>query len=170
MEMEEKEVDALLARVVKEAREALVPVPLDRIDPHVRLNTRAVARLGCCRPTAEGYIIEISARLLPAGEAAVREVLAHEVIHTCRGCGNHGPRWQTYAGRMNRRWGYHISRTGTWEALGLPEQKEARYVLVCTRCGTEFVRTRASSLVRHPERYRCRCGGRLELKQGPGDK
>ena len=42
--MEEHEVDALLARVVKEARSALVPVPLDRIAPHVRLNARAVAR------------------------------------------------------------------------------------------------------------------------------
>ena len=131
---------------------------------------RAVARLGCCRPTEEGYTSEISARLLPAGEKAVREVLAHEVIHTCRGCGNHGPRWQTYAGRMNRRWGYHVSRTGTWESLGLPEQKPARYVLVCTRCGAEFIRARASSLVRHPERYRCRCGGQLELKQGPEGK
>ena len=93
-------------------------------------------------------------------------MLAHEVLHTCRGCRNHGERWKGYAAKMNARWGYHISRTGTWEAMGLPEQKPARYVLVCTRCGTEFVRARASSVVLHPERYRCRCGGQLALKQG----
>lgn len=163
--MEEHQVDALLVRVIAQARAAGIPVP-ESIDPHVRLNTRAVARLGCCRPVSGGYIIEISARLLLAGEEAVAEVLAHEVLHTCRGCRNHGERWKGYAARMNARWGYHISRTGTWEAMGLPEQKPARYVLVCTRCGTEFVRARASSVVLHPERYRCRCGGQLALKQG----
>ena len=47
-----------------------------------------------------------------------------------------------------------------------PEQKAARYVLVCTRCGAEFIRARATSVVLHPERYRCRCGGQLALKQG----
>ena len=159
--MEEQEVDALLARVVKEAREALVPVPLDRIDPHVRLNTRAVARLGCCRPVPEGYIIEISARLLPAGEGAVREVLAHEVLHTCRGCGNHGPRWKAYAQRMNQAYGYHIARTDTFQGLGLPDTRPVRHLVVCQQCGRQFGRTRASALVRHPERYRCQCGGRL---------
>ena len=40
--MEEHQVDALLVRVIAQARAAGIPVP-ESIDPHVRLNTRAVA-------------------------------------------------------------------------------------------------------------------------------
>ena len=114
--------------------------------------------------TREGHIIEVSARLSAAGERAVRETLAHEVLHTCRGCKDHGPRWKGYADKMNAAYGYHISRTGTWEALGLPDQKPVNHLVVCERCGQEFKRARASNLVQHPERYRCRCGGRLSLR------
>ena len=35
---------------------------------------------------------------------------------------------------------------------------------LCRVCGMEFRRTRASALVCHPERYRCRCGGQLLRK------
>ena len=157
------DLDKLLARVCGEARALGVPLAGD-IVPHVRVNTRAVARFGCCETGPEGHVIEVSARLLAAGEGAVRETLAHEVLHTCWGCKDHGARWKAYAAKMNAAYGYHISRTGTWEAVGLPEQKPVNHLLVCQRCGQEFKRARASSLVRHPERYRCKCGGTLRLK------
>ena len=51
---------------------------------------------------------------------------------------------------MNAAYGYHISRTGTWEALGLPDQKPVNHLVVCERCGQEFKRARASNLVQHP--------------------
>lgn len=157
------DVDKLLAQVCGEALALGIPLAAD-ILPQVRLNFRAVARFGCCVKTREGHIIEVSARLSAAGERAVRETLAHEVLHTCRGCKDHGPRWKGYADKMNAACGYHISRTGTWEALGLPDQKPVNHLVVCERCGQEFKRARASNLVQHPERYRCRCGGRLSLR------
>lgn len=155
--------DALLAQVIDEASALGIPIS-DRIRPQVVLNTRAVARLGCCRSEGGAFTVELSARLLPAGELPVRETLAHEVLHTCRGCRDHGPRWKEYAARMNRAYGYDISRTGTWEAMGLPEQRPANYALVCQRCGREFFRARASALVQHPERYRCSCGGAIVMR------
>lgn len=51
---------------------------------------------------------------------------------------------------MNAAYGYHISRTNTWEALGLPDPKKVSHLVVCRRCGREFKRARASSLVLHP--------------------
>ena len=39
--------DALLARVVDQARAARIPAARN-IDPHVRVNRRAVTRFGCC--------------------------------------------------------------------------------------------------------------------------
>lgn len=159
------DVNALLAEVIGETERIGIPVS-KHIFPEVTLNTRAVARFGCCIWREDFCYIELSARLPAAGERAVRETLAHEVLHTCRGCRNHGERWKGYAARMNAAYGYHIARTGTWEALGLADQKPVHYLLICQNCGLEIPRTRVSNLVRHPERYRCRCGGRLALARG----
>lgn len=156
--------DKLLALAIGQAGALGIPISTN-IHPHVALNTRAVGRFGCCSRRGNTDYIELSARLPAAGERAVLETLAHEILHTCRGCRNHGARWQGYAAKMNAAYGYHISRTGSWEAMGLPNPRPVRYLLACTRCGVEIGRVRASSLVQHPERYRCRCGGALERKE-----
>lgn len=155
--------DALLARAVDQARAVRIPAARN-IDPHVRVNRRAVTRFGCCAKQGERYVIELSERLLWAPEAACMQTLAHEVLHTCRGCRDHGERWKEYAARMNAAYGYHISRTGTCQELGVPDIKPVRYLLVCRRCGQQFRRAKASPLVLHPERYRCKCGGTLERR------
>ncbi len=149
------EFDALLARAVEQARALGIPVSA-RISPRV-----AVTRFGCCIRRGGEYVIELSERLLEAEERACMQTLAHEVLHTCPGCRNHGALWKEYAARMNGAYGYAISRTGTCEALGVADVRPVRYRLVCERCGQEFCRSRRSPLVDHPERYRCRCGGVL---------
>ena len=152
--------DALLARVVEEARALAIPVS-PRLSPHVTVNRRAVKRFGCCIHQGEECRIELTQRLLEAPEKSCRQTLAHEVLHTCPGCRNHGARWKEYAGRMNRAYGYDIRRTGSCEELEVPDLTPVRHLLVCQACGKEFPRAVASALVRHPERYRCRCGGTL---------
>ena len=156
--------DALLYRVLEQARALSIPIS-DRIDPHVAVNRRAVTRFGCCiRQRDSSYRIELTDRLLAAEERACMQTLAHEVLHTCPGCQNHGPLWQEYAQRMNKAWGYSISRTGTCGALGIADARQVRHLVVCTACGREFPRVKASALVLHPERYRCRCGGILKCR------
>ena len=150
----------LLARAVEQARALGIPVSA-RISPRVAVNRRAVTRFGCCIRRGGEYVIELSERLLEAEERACMQTLAHEVLHTCPGCRNHGALWKEYAARMNGAYGYAISRTGTCEALGVADVRPVRYRLVCERCGQEFCRSRRSPLVDHPERYRCRCGGVL---------
>lgn len=152
--------DRLLETVIDEARAAGIPVP-ETIDPKVRINRRATTRFGCCMAQGGRFVIELSSRLLDASEAACRETLAHEVLHTCRGCRDHGVRWKAYAARMKDRYGYEIARTSSCEALGIPDTRKLRYWLVCERCGARIGRSRRSKLIQHPQRYRCRCGGRL---------
>lgn len=130
--------------------------------PHVTVNRRAVTRFGCCIRRGEAFEIELSQRLLEAAEEACLQTLAHEALHTCPGCRDHGQRWKAYAARMNAAYGYAIARTGTCQALGVPDVRPERYRLVCQSCGAQFCRARASALVRHPERYRCKCGGALK--------
>ena len=142
------EFDALLARAVEQARALGIPVSA-RISPRVAVNRRAVTRFGCCIRRGGEYVIELSERLLEAEERACMQTLAHEVLHTCPGCRNHGALWKEYAARMNGAYGYAISRTGTCEALGVADVRPVRYRLVCERCGQEFCRSRRSPLVDH---------------------
>lgn len=161
--MTQADVDRLLERVIAQARAVKVPVG-GPISPSVVLNGRATGRFGCCIRKNGMFTIELSRRLLAAEERAVMQTLAHEVLHTCRGCANHGVRWKDYAARMNRAYGYEIARTDSCEKLGVPDTAKVRYVLECTRCGAKIRRSRRSALVDHPERYRCRCGGMLALR------
>ena len=159
--MTQGEIDKLLARVIAQARAVKIPVS-EHICPQVRLNRRARTRFGCCIRQNGEYMIELSARLAEGGsENAVLQVLAHEALHTCYGCSNHGARWKGYARRMNAAYGYDISRTDKFEDLGLEDDRPVRYWVVCTQCGRRIPRMKRSPLVDHPERYRCRCGGTL---------
>ena len=162
--MTQGEIDKLLALAVAQARAVRIPVP-DRICPQVRLNRRARTRFGCCVRQGGGSIIELSAQLAREGSVdAVLQVLAHEVLHTCYGCSNHGRRWKSCAAKMNAAYGYNISRTDKFEDLGLKDDRPARYWVVCTRCGRRIPRMKRSPLVDHPERYRCKCGGALLIE------
>ena len=165
--MTSSDINVLLARVIAQARAVKIPVSAD-ICPAVVLNSRATGRFGCCTRKNGGYTIELSSRMLGAEERAVMQTLAHEVLHTCYGCTNHGKRWKGYAARMNAAYGYEIARTDSCEKLGVPDTKKVRYLLVCTKCGAQIRRSRRSPLVDHPERYRCRCGGTLEVRKVDG--
>ncbi|PWM22537.1 MAG: sprT domain-containing protein [Oscillospiraceae bacterium] len=152
--------DRLLAQVIAEAKSLGIPVSA-AIAPQVRINARARTRFGRCVCRSGRFFIELSARLLDAPEQSCRQTLAHEVLHTCPGCQNHQARWKSYAARMNTAFGYRIGRTGVSQELGIEEDRPVRYRLVCEQCGAELTRMRKSPLIAHPERYRCRCGGRL---------
>ena len=153
--------DALLRQVMDQARALGIPFA-DGVDPHVAVNARAVSRFGCCRYQAGRYTIEVALRVAQGSERTCRETLAHELLHTCYGCRNHGKRWQSYAQKMNTAYGYHIRRASTNGQMGL-EEGERPYLVRCDSCGAEYGRFRRSALICHPELYICRCGGRLSL-------
>ena len=155
--------DKLLLIVMEQARNAGIPFS-ENTDRHVRINTRAKKRFGQCICRNGQYTIEVSSVLLNAPERSCCQTIAHELIHTCKGCGDHGSLSQRDAAIMNRLYGYSISRTNTPEEMGIsPVESEsaAKYILECRKCGAKISRTRLSPVVAHPSRYRCRCGGSL---------
>lgn len=162
--MEQRQLDGLLAQVIGEARALSIPISSD-IHPRVSVNRRAKTRFGCCVRRDGIFTIQLSAQLAQEGSPfAVRQVLAHEVLHTCPGCSDHGPRWKSYAARMNAACSYDIRRTSAPAELGLSDSRPARYLVVCSACGRSVSRMKRSPLVDHPERYRCRCGGTLHTE------
>ena len=133
----------------------------------VKVNMRAKTRLGRCRKTSKGYLIEINSNLLDESikELYLKNTIIHELLHTCEGCMNHGTNWKRLADKVNRVYGYNISRVGS-----LPKEKDVKeiikpnYIIKCSKCGKTYSRIKKSKLVQHPEHYRCgRCGGKLNL-------
>ena len=163
--MTQSYIDGLMALVIAQARTIKIPVSKE-INPRVRLNRRARTRFGCCIRKDGKYTIELSAKLAEQGtEDAILQVLAHEVLHTCYGCSNHGARWKGYAQRMNTVYGYRIRRTDNYAELGIEDDRPVRYYVVCAQCGRRIPRMKRSPLVDHPERYRCTCGGALRVEK-----
>lgn len=143
----------------------------------IRENRRAKKRLGCCKVVKErgrtGFVIEVSSIMERCSDEVLKDVIFHELLHTCPGCLNHGQKWKSLADRINRACGSHIRvRADSSQIPGLPgeaEEPQYKYEIECAACGIRFYRMRRSRVVDHPEYYRCsRCGGRLRVRELSG--
>lgn len=133
-----------------------------------KVNTRAKKRWGQCRAIPGGYSINISVVLLDErnDEQGLKETIIHELLHSCKGCMNHGENWKRLAAKVNRAYGYNIKRCSSAEDKGVQEETRpvnvriVNYIIKCNKCGHTYTRTRMSKLIQRPERYRCgHCGG-----------
>lgn len=165
--MDKNDIEAYLVQVIRQCRAVQIPIS-NRIDPKIIINSRAKSRFAACRkikqPAGTIYRIEVGSALMETDAFIVKNILVHELLHTCHGCYNHGSRWKRYAEKMNQLYGYHITTTATYKQLGLPEpekKKTLRYRIACQNCGTVFYRQKKSRLVTNTGEYRCRCGGKL---------
>jgi len=174
-------IQELFERTIEECIRA--GIPLGRFQKEVYINNRAIRRWGACKHVGttrffEGrrpiFRIELSARLAEYGtDSDVRNTLAHELLHTCDGCLNHGSLWNRYARKMNETYGYHIKSRANgdeMEAQELHGERHSiyRYEATCVGCGERIYRMRRSKFVEHPEAYRCRrCGGAFRVVQLP---
>lgn len=160
----EKRLNFLLEECLKEL-ETIDIRPYGKI-LSIRENSRTKSRLGCCRQIKGGlfpqYQLEISIMLKEWESQKLKEVIIHEVLHTCKGCLNHGALWKELAAEVNKAYGYSIKRTAE------PQNPENvyRYRIRCSSCGNTSYRIKKSKIVQKPEIYRCaRCGGALEVDQ-----
>jgi len=131
----------------------------------LKTNDRTQKRLGRCSSiSSDGYEIEISGRLLKneIADKATKNVIIHELLHTVKGCMNHGEKWKLLANKVNKNYPqYEISRTTPLEFLGLENtesNKQYKYVIECTVCGKKWYRMRSSNATKYPELYHCTCG------------
>lgn len=167
----------ILKEIIDEARAQEIPVPRN-ICPEIVVNSRPRKRFGCCKKKDDGFTIEISEFVIDAlgwDDYRVRGVVAHELLHACPGCLDHGKIWKEYAARMNKAYGYNIKRASSFEEMGLAEQDAGseggsdapviRYVIKCRKCGREYPRQRFTCVMKKIDAYRCRCGGKLEVRK-----
>lgn len=169
--MKQKEVELLVKKVSQEMKAIGIPIS-DNIEA-ITINNRAKKRLGCCKRRKNvlgktAFTIEISRYALSCEKEKLCSIIAHELLHTCKGCFNHGDKWKKMGIRVEKELGYPISRTVNYEELGLEKpvsSERTKYIITCKKCGQIIERKRMCNLVKNVEKYRCgKCGAPLELK------
>ena len=120
------------------------------------------------------YEIEINKSLIEMylnktiSEKVVKDTIVHELLHTIKGCMNHGKLWKTYAKIVNSVYGYNIQRCSSYKEMGITDSnlldtlKNTRYKLECKQCGQVISRNRMCDVIRYYDRYKCRCGGKFK--------
>lgn len=122
----------------------------------IKINTRAKKRWGLCSCFKDGFIIEISSTLLQddVSESALMDTLMHEVLHTVKGCMNHGKKWKECAKIINLKYGLNIKTTTSAAEKNISDTEEYNYIIACPKCGHQWKYIRMSRCVKHPERFR----------------
>lgn len=134
------------------------------------VNKRAILRFGQCR---YGYKeINISEFLLDEkitfDENQLRDTIIHEMLHALTPKSGHKGKWITLANKVNRasKGKYNIKRCGDYDGIHedeLDKKNKPKYIIKCKKCGTTWNHYRMCPSVKHPERFRCGCGGDIKL-------
>lgn len=170
--MTREEVETLFKKVINEFK--ALKIPISNEIERINVNKRAKRRLGACKIERTPdkklmYKIEISEIALQCDERDIRGIIAHELLHTCPGCFNHGKKWKQYGDVAEKALGYKISRTIRYEDIGIKEPEcteRIKYVIICPECGNRYERKRMCPLVEAPWNYKCgRCGSNLAYKR-----
>lgn len=163
-----KDLEVLADKAVAIIEECCKGVEIMEVERPLTINTRAKARWGQCKRNITGVnTINISADILEDGvpDDAALSVVIHEFLHACRGTNGHKGLWKKYAECINRKYPqYKIQRADSAEKFGLPEERRIinrPYAIQCERCGNIHSSSRLSKSILYPERYICKCGGKL---------
>ena len=129
--------------------------------------TNARQQWGACWEKNGTYNITISNMLKQEGvpEKAVKSVIAHEIIHTCEGCWNHGEKFRKYCSIVKEKYGYNPIGTKPSgghkpEDLGIDEEKVYgdqmfKYIIQCADCGKKWKYNRRQQWFSRLEKCRC---------------
>ena len=137
----------------------------------IQLNNRYKAVLGSLEYSNENkHNFTIQLNKLYCDNCAEKEILntiMHEVIHSLKGCMNHGPKWKQIANKINDLYGYTVSRTASYSDYTKVYEKyrNNKYLLVCNNCKYEWhykkqTKLRKLLISKKPYFYTCPyCGG-----------
>lgn len=159
----------LIENETEEIKKTLIlnGIPVSSNITEVKVNARATTRAGQCTKRfgyngKATYGIEISIHLKDKSIDIIRSVIAHELLHTCPNCINHGEIWKHYAEIASKLLNISIERTMN-EQLVEKRSKNYKYMVKCVSCNNEIYREKLSNLVKFPSDYKCAfCGGALK--------
>lgn len=67
----------------------------------------------------------------------LKQIIIHELIHTCPRCGSHGKTWRKYALIMNKKYGYPLLEGKDDDSI-FHKEKPVLHRYICPKCGTRY--------------------------------
>lgn len=160
--MTENKANKLFKSTINEIKD-LIPLELNKIESNIKIANYKTA-LGKCRRSSllNRYTIYLSKYLLECDEKLIKETIIHELIHTLKGCFNHGYNFIRYANFIKSKTGYNIVIKNSNPQFGQKIQK--KYKITCLDCGKVFYRHRLDKYAKMGY-YKHACGGKLKIEQ-----
>ena len=133
-------------------------------------NKTVLAQCRCHREFMETkFTIYFNPNMMQFGkdrEDIIRSVFAHEILHTFKGCMNHGPEFHKWAQVIKRELGYVIDTKADEDASSYFQNLvKHRYMTKCQKCGNITYFDRTCDAVKNPGSYLCAvgsCDGKLD--------
>ena len=129
-------------------------VPNMKLEINAKFGYRTLGRCAHGKPT----IIEINPKI-PFEN--LNQTMVHEIAHAICGPGNgHNDKWYNVANTMGEMFGLDIKRTSkvAWEG------RTDLCTIECERCKKQFKVSKRSGVVKNPQFYTCKCGGKLHTQ------
>ena len=156
----------MLAKMIKEFEDSGIPIPAGKICPYVG-NLQSTHAFGRCVKKPDDTFQILLNDCIRDDEDQMRKTIAHELVHTCPGCFNHGNSFKHVALMVQIRLGIVVTRTSKIKegsSMDISRRMKAKYKITCTKCGTVSYRTRACALTKDPDKFQCsKCRGKLHV-------
>ena len=110
--------DLLLQHVINDAISIGIPVS-DKIERTIYIDKKRYDRVAACYKYQFPYRYEIhlSSDTLRANRNEIKNIIAHEVLHTCLFSMDHDMPWSIYQKQMNNILGYNIKEKYSWHQI-----------------------------------------------------
>lgn len=110
--------DNLLKDVIDDAISVGFPIP-DSLEHKIYLDKDRYDRVGACYRyiCPERYEIHLSEATAKANINEIKNIIAHEVLHSCFLSMDHGPIWTMYRDLMNDKFRYDIKIKYSWHEI-----------------------------------------------------
>lgn len=105
------------------------------------------------------YKIQIADYLVRNGsEEFIKNTIAHEYLHTCPDCMNHGEQWKEYAKQVADV--FTITTYGNYADAGISNEqmreiRKPKYIAFCTECGCEWHYKRFGKVLQNIDECEC---------------
>lgn len=163
--------EKILKAVYESVRSDLINIGIpvsDCIDPEIKIS-RAKRRWGSCKRINNGryeFSISISDICFNEPECIefIKNTMAHELIHTVKGCFDHGILFKAYGKKAGEK-GYVINTANKSSVVKSEEEmfNESKHILKCRKCGKLYFRLRFPKKKDYIKKIRCGvCGGKLD--------
>ncbi len=163
-----KNLEILINNTIKDLTE--LNIPFGNVEKW-SVNTRAKKRWGQCKKIGlNTFEINISQLLLQddLDDQIAKNVIAHELLHTVKGCFAHKGKWKLLAQKINQSIpDYNIKVRDTFEEITISEiEKKAKYIIKCRSCDFTAKRYKHSRVIDKPYLYRCpKCQGKIYIQK-----